>query len=678
MQRAAFLYYRRLIYIASAIGVGVCAPSGGRAESLGRVEVRAASPTVEVAPGSDAATVTRISVGESVAGAVSVADVLEGEAGIRVRSRGGQGAFSSVSIRGSEAAEVAVLLDGVPLSRAGFGLVDLSQIPLEGLSRIEIYRGVAPAELGGEAIGGVINLVSKTGSARRRIAGSAGAGSFGARLVAASFEQPFGRWRSQLSLGYRGANGDFSYFDNGGTLYLRSDDGTRTRRNNGFDQVTLHLGLRRSGVWAYTLIVDGFWRKQGVPGFATLGVETQKARLDSAHLYASLRETGPIGGGVRLNVVENLAVERLAFSNPLGELVGPFGASVVDALVLVGGVQASLDRRFGKHQLGRAIVELRGEGRFPTNLLAPTTRSGDPAGRLQWALALVDEAFVLGDRLRLEGTLRLDGNLSGAGGATTHRFFASPRLGIRGRVAEHVWLRGSAGRFVRMPTLLELFGDGGFFLGAPALRPESAWGGEAGVHVEGERAIAKGALDAAFFARDVTDLITYVPGQNASTATNVGRARFLGVEARGDLQLWHALSLSLRYTFLDPRNLGGDSARRDKLLPARAPHELDLRVALAGHGLELGYDVHYVSDVFRDELNLNRLPSYVLHALDVRMSYGPVAVAVELHNLADLRQVALPLGGSARAGQTTPYPLVDFFNYPLPGRAVYATVSLHD
>jgi hypothetical protein len=50
-------------------------------------------------------------------------------------------------------------------------------------------------------------------------------------------------------------------------------------------------------------------------------------------------------------------------------------------------------------------------------------------------------------------------------------------------------------------------------------------------------------------------------------------------------------------------------------------------------------------------------------------------LTVEVRNLADLRVVQQPLGGSALAGRTTPYPLVDFFDYPLPGRAVYATLA---
>ena len=50
-------------------------------------------------------------------------------------------------------------------------------------------------------------------------------------------------------------------------------------------------------------------------------------------------------------------------------------------------------------------------------------------------------------------------------------------------------------------------------------------------------------------------------------------------------------------------------------------------------------------------------------------------LGVEARNLFDLRVVDLPLGGSANVGETRPYPLVDFFDYPLPGRAIYATLA---
>lgn len=645
-----------------------------RGEPFGTTVVRASRPD----EADDVGTTTRIYLDEPRAQTGSVADVLAGEAGVRVRSRGGVGAFSSVSIRGSEAAEVAVLLDGVPISRAGFGLLDLSQFPTEGLERIEIYRGAAPLAFGSESIGGVINLVSKRALQRPIRSITGGGGSFGARLVGASLGQPIGAWRALVTATYRGATGDFSFYDNGGTLFLRDDDRERTRRNNGFDQVALSATLGHQGRFDTQIALHGLWRKAGVPGFATLGTETRHAALETSRLLLTARTQGLLPRQVRLQLLPSFEAERLAFENPGGELVGPFGPAVQESVVVAGGVQLRAERRFGRWQLGSILAEVRGEGRWARNLLAPA-RSSPHAARVAWGVGLVDQVTLGGDRLLLEGALRVDGIGSFVATRQEHRLFASPRLGLRGRPHPRVTLRASGGRFVRTPTLLELFGDGGLFLGAPNLKSESAWGGELGAHVEGTaaRAMVKGLVDLAGFGRHVTDLIAYVPGQNASTAINLGAATLFGAEVRGTLELATALRLRLDYTLLDARNRGDEPGVRGKRLPGRATHEARGTIELTAYGVHLGYTAHYVGRAFRDERNLNALPDYVLHELQLGYRSGLITLSIDLQNLADLRVRPLPLGGSALTGQTTPYPLVDLFNYPLPGRAVYASLTVH-
>ena len=89
----------------------------------------------------------------------SVAELLVGQPGVQIRRSGGLGQWSGASLRGAAPGQVAVFLDGVPLSRGSQSAVDLSQLPLDGLERVEIYRGVPPLALGSEAIGGAINLI---------------------------------------------------------------------------------------------------------------------------------------------------------------------------------------------------------------------------------------------------------------------------------------------------------------------------------------------------------------------------------------------------------------------------------------------------------------------------------------------------------------------------------------
>src|SRR6185503_18972943 len=96
----------RSISLAVALSVAAAARAQTR---LGTVEVEAERPEAENGPERDGpASVTVVETGRPSARVGSVADVLEREAGVQVRSLGGLGAFTSVSIRGSDPGEVAV------------------------------------------------------------------------------------------------------------------------------------------------------------------------------------------------------------------------------------------------------------------------------------------------------------------------------------------------------------------------------------------------------------------------------------------------------------------------------------------------------------------------------------------------------------------------------------------
>ncbi len=300
--------------------------------SIGAVSVAADRPDPTLPEIDGPAFVTVVDAQAATARTASVADLLEQQAGVHLRSRGGLGSFTSVSIRGSEEAEVAVLIDGVPLSRAASGTIDLSQIPVDGLVRVEIWRGTPPLELGAEAIGGAINLVTNKARRPQSWRAQVGGGSFGARNASLSYGEAKNGASAQVTAAYRGANGDFSYFDNAGTLFYRGDDHTTTRRNNGFDQLALDAELtgRVSPTLDWQLGAHGFLKRQGVPGLGTEGLETVTARLDTgrALVDGTLHWRRRRWSG---QVVASFLYERSAFSNPLGEAVGPFGPNVSGA-----------------------------------------------------------------------------------------------------------------------------------------------------------------------------------------------------------------------------------------------------------------------------------------------------------------------------------------------------------
>ncbi len=94
-------------------------------------------------------------------GAKNLADVLNARAGSGVSGYGPQGQQQSASLRGSTIEQVLVLVDGVRLNDAMSGDVDLSLVPIENIERIEIVRGGMSALYGADAVGGVINIVTR-------------------------------------------------------------------------------------------------------------------------------------------------------------------------------------------------------------------------------------------------------------------------------------------------------------------------------------------------------------------------------------------------------------------------------------------------------------------------------------------------------------------------------------
>ena len=107
-----------------------------------------------------------------------MAELLSRTPGLRVRSFGGLGQFSSVSIRGSSGQQVPLFMDGVPLSGSFVGAMSLGDFALDSLEVIEVYRGYIPVALGGAGMGGVINLRSRKPAQESQIDAAMGFGSF--------------------------------------------------------------------------------------------------------------------------------------------------------------------------------------------------------------------------------------------------------------------------------------------------------------------------------------------------------------------------------------------------------------------------------------------------------------------------------------------------------------------
>ncbi len=107
----------------------------------------------------------------------SLNELVNRTSGVRIRETGGMGSDYELSLNGMSGNSVRYFIDGVPLEMRG-GEVNLSNLPVNTIERIEIYKGVVPAHLGSDALGGAINIITKQ-QRSDFLDASAGYGSFG-------------------------------------------------------------------------------------------------------------------------------------------------------------------------------------------------------------------------------------------------------------------------------------------------------------------------------------------------------------------------------------------------------------------------------------------------------------------------------------------------------------------
>jgi vitamin B12 transporter len=562
-----------------------------------------------------------------------VAELVATAPGVAVHEYGGLGQLSTVSIRGSTADGVKVLLDGLPLDTAAGGGVDLSRIPRQWIDRIEVVRGAEGAHYGSGALGGVVNIMTRPAAAGAWSAEVAG-GSFRTGSASADLALGGDRWGALAAVAASGTGGRFSYlFDaepsRPGTPLVALD-----RVNNeawsvgGLLKAWAALGGGRAD-----LVVQAAGGGRGLPGSPY--ALTPRDHQSDARATAVARYAHPIGRDLQL------ALELRGREDHLDLRLDALGATA----------RAQRDRAAGG---GASLTWLSGPSALTAALSAGGERlavSGEATHqRAELALTLSEELLLLAGRLRVAPALRAErtGPFDGL----------SSKLGATARVAGPLSARASVGQTYRVPSFTELYLQQGQLGANPDLQPEKGLSADAGLVADGHLGLATLNVFGSLY----RDLIVYTPASfQRLRPVNDGKAGAWGVEAElATAPLGPAaLVAQVAYTYLRTETLRGAPEVVGKDLPHRARHRLFARVG-AGRGPVEGHvEAHYLGGQFNVLRNDVAIPPALTLNLGgaVRLLRRPdVRLDVELKNLLDDRSLQDGLGN------------------PLPGRMVMVTL----
>lgn len=144
---------------------------------------------------------------------LSITDALRSVPGLDVTEPGGPGATTSIRLRGANPGQTLVLIDGVRINdpSAASGDYDFSMVPVGAIDRVEVLRGPQSALYGSDAIGGVINIITKKGEGPAQFNLRSEAGRYGTVSTMGSALGSFGPWSYAFTGAGQQSNGFSRY-----------------------------------------------------------------------------------------------------------------------------------------------------------------------------------------------------------------------------------------------------------------------------------------------------------------------------------------------------------------------------------------------------------------------------------------------------------------------------------
>jgi len=479
----------------------------------------------------------------------TLAAALRSVPGLTVQQNGGPGTVTSLFTRGGESDFTLVLIDGVRANAFGGGL-DLSQVPLEDVDRIEVVRGPQSALYGSDAIGGVVQVITRSGgapSARAQI--ETGSRDMRRAAGATSGEINGVRWQAGVN-----------YFDDAGFTGKAANGQTVSNDYAKEVESTGSIGWRHASSGADLqgsfLYVD---TDRGSPGpFGS----------DPAHRFGGVNtvskgQTSRVGGGVRWmqpwfgassrvrqRVEFDAADYDLHFSSQFGLSDGNSSrkharvqtdVAASSAVGFSGGFEwlgesggstfITAGPRAEPFPIERGVLGIFGEGRW--NATDRATLTAGVRGERISRDALPGDPIAFQPRPDFPQETVTSVN---------------PKIAASFAVIDGTRLRGAFGTGIRPPDAFEIA-----FTDNSGLKPERSKSGEFGI----TQSAAGGAvqLDATAFFNNYTDLIISVgrsfSGVSRWRTDNISNARARGAELSAAWRINANVDVRGNYTFLD-------------------------------------------------------------------------------------------------------------------------------
>jgi len=560
-------------------------------------------------------------------GRTFVLDALEAVPGLSTVRNGGPGATASVSVRGANSEHTLFLLDGVELndpinpSRS----YDVSHLPLSQVERIEILRGPQGLLYGSDALGGVINIITRAGRGRPRLTLASSADSLHSLAADVSLAGSGPKTGYALSLFHERTAG----------LSAASSAYAGNVEKDGYRDLSLagRFSYAPSPSAILTFTVRAAKARTELDNFGGPGGDDPNNVQDYGSLlvrgqYRGLSPSGRWEQAVSLSWLganrENINPADPAHPGERDEGLYRSGLFKLD-----------WQNNFFLHPANTLTAGLElenetGQSDYVSESVYGLVKSSFPQARASSAGVYLLDHWEVKDRFFVTAGVRADRH-SRAGTAVTFR--VAPAFLI---AATGTRLKATIGTGFKSPSLYQLFAPATSFgpVGNPLLRPERALGWDAGI--EHRLAAGRVILGLTWFENTFRDLVDF---DFEAGYVNIGRARTKGLEVSAEARPGATTRLSASYTRLSARDTdaGTDLLRRPRdQFSAGAGLRLFGGVDLAARALWVGR--RFDRDFSAFPYETVPLPGYVLLGAALTATLGPeIELFIRIDNILDVR-----------------------------------------